>query len=472
VIKPGFNDRKGYEELVHNVAGWDPLQNPDPGALYSNCGKFIRAHNSLEEYGIALKYYLLIKAGRKFWTAKNENLGLLKMVSQGSGNTAVLAQWILARHFASQIGARSENDRWNHNKNAYLQGSLIKEPVKFELPILLPGIRSETTPDQLKDDYHGLADPQVYVLPVPHRYLASYSMNLAHYELKRDPRYATDLISEAKEHCSISIQKHGNDLPFLSTNVDVSRSVIDTVLFCNGNKDIKRSGIIDSFNNLRERIIGHIGRNEIPENKGIEWLAACSAALAALCDEKEKDHREYWESFYHQINTIVQKSNGRAEFFMIDIIYQLANKTAEEKAEFTKIIFSNTRPIEPSNNSENGIYIHNLTVNAKKIIMGDNFENITNSPISNRSPVTNSFNAVETGQGEEMAQALEIIKKMVEQSGSKEAIEKFDDFKKEASQKKPDKTVLRSLWDGLVKLVPLISSGADAAEKITKLFHH
>lgn len=114
----------------------------------------------------------------------------------------------------------------------------------------------------------------------------------------------------------------------------------------------------------------------------------------------------------------------------------------------------------------------NYQIIIKELIMGDKFENIHNSTIYNRSTFTEAFNTIKTNYSEDAAQALEIVKSLVEKSENKEAGELFDSFNEEVKKEKPKKSVLVSLWDGLIKIVPMISQTVGLIDRITPLFHH
>jgi hypothetical protein len=116
--------------------------------------------------------------------------------------------------------------------------------------------------------------------------------------------------------------------------------------------------------------------------------------------------------------------------------------------------------------------VGNYQVVVKELIMGDKFENIQHSTIYNRSTFTEAFNIIKTNYDEDAAQALEIVKSLVEKSENKEAGELFDSFNEEIQKEKPKKSVLASLWDGLTKIVPLITQTVGLVDKITPLFHH
>jgi hypothetical protein len=100
---------------------------------------------------------------------------------------------------------------------------------------------------------------------------------------------------------------------------------------------------------------------------------------------------------------------------------------------------------------------------------GDTFANITNATIINRSTLQGSLNKARQIGANDSADVLETVGKLVEQSGNKQAGELFDQFNEELQRSEPRKSVLRNAWDGLVAMLPTVTSIAEAAEAVTKL---
>ena len=102
--------------------------------------------------------------------------------------------------------------------------------------------------------------------------------------------------------------------------------------------------------------------------------------------------------------------------------------------------------------------------------MGDKFENIQNSTIINRSVVSDSFNKIKEGYGEDVANALMQIAEFIEESGNKEAGELFDSFNNEIKEPEPKKSMLKSLWGGIEKALPAITTLSEAVVKVVTIF--
>jgi tetratricopeptide (TPR) repeat protein len=98
------------------------------------------------------------------------------------------------------------------------------------------------------------------------------------------------------------------------------------------------------------------------------------------------------------------------------------------------------------------------------------FENIQNSTIINKSVVENSFNKIRAEQGEEVASALKEIAEFIERSGNREAGELFDRFNEELNKPEPKKSVLKSVWAGIEKAIPVATALAEPVAKLAMLF--
>jgi hypothetical protein len=105
------------------------------------------------------------------------------------------------------------------------------------------------------------------------------------------------------------------------------------------------------------------------------------------------------------------------------------------------------------------------------INMGNVFKDIRNSTIINESVVENSFNTLNDGYGEDVANALMQIAKFIERSGNEEAGELFDRFNEEINNLEPKKSVLKSLWRGIEKALPAITKLSEAITKLEALFY-
>jgi hypothetical protein len=104
-------------------------------------------------------------------------------------------------------------------------------------------------------------------------------------------------------------------------------------------------------------------------------------------------------------------------------------------------------------------------------VQGDSFSNIgANATIINRSNLQSSLNSVRTNTGEECADTLAQIARIVSASGNNDAVENFDALTAELSQPQAKRSLLKSYWTGIVTALPQVVELAQLGEKIAKIF--
>ena len=108
--------------------------------------------------------------------------------------------------------------------------------------------------------------------------------------------------------------------------------------------------------------------------------------------------------------------------------------------------------------------------NIGEIKMGNVFKNISNSTIINESEVKECFNKISDKGDDSLANALLEVAEKIEASKDPEAGALFSSFTTELTKENPSKTVLKTLWDGIIRQLPYISTMVSVIEKIVKLF--
>lgn len=105
--------------------------------------------------------------------------------------------------------------------------------------------------------------------------------------------------------------------------------------------------------------------------------------------------------------------------------------------------------------------------------MGDIFElnNANNINLVNRSKVDNAFNNNSDNCNENLANVIKEIGKIVETSKNKDANVLFKEFTKELDKKQPSKPKLRSFWNSLKEILPILSKTASIAETIMEIIN-
>ena len=138
---------------------------------------------------------------------------------------------------------------------------------------------------------------------------------------------------------------------------------------------------------------------------------------------------------------------------------ELNNKHVEETINLPKLTENGKEELDIQSKPSYNIFIESLH-------MGDNFENIHNSTIINKSLVENAFNKVENTYDKDTRDELEKVAKLIEESKNPTAVTLFDNFTEEINKQSLDKSKLQSIWNNIVKVLPTVSTIATSVEKI------
>ena len=109
-------------------------------------------------------------------------------------------------------------------------------------------------------------------------------------------------------------------------------------------------------------------------------------------------------------------------------------------------------------------------VNYGRIIMGGNFENISNSTVINESHLSNALNTVQSQYGSDVKNALTEISTHIKRYNEVNSGNLLDGFNKELCDTTPNQAVLTTLWDALVRTLPDVSKVSTAIATVTKIF--
>jgi len=109
-------------------------------------------------------------------------------------------------------------------------------------------------------------------------------------------------------------------------------------------------------------------------------------------------------------------------------------------------------------------------VSADVLAVGSEAKAEKNVTIVNRSQVENAFNKINREHDEETAKAILQVEEAVNRSGNLEAVENFDAFNEELGKPEPKKSLLKTLWSGLLEALPAIKELPSVVDNITKLF--
>ena len=188
-----------------------------------------------------------------------------------------------------------------------------------------------------------------------------------------------------------------------------------------------------------------------------EVVSAIEEYIDALDAGKKFTIREYLP-IYETINNLIEQVSAVGlknvfKAYIFDEAMNLVDEKMTKQKEGITVIYKGKGDVVMGDKSS-----------------GDVFKNIRNATLINKSVVENSFNNVKAGYGEEVAKALLHIAEFIDRSGNKEAGELFDRFNEELNKPEPKKSVLKSLWEGVERAVPAITTLSDAVAKLVSLF--
>jgi hypothetical protein len=117
--------------------------------------------------------------------------------------------------------------------------------------------------------------------------------------------------------------------------------------------------------------------------------------------------------------------------------------------------------IEKNKKEERDAEIHQAVQKMKekpyvKNYYGDVFENIKNSTIVNSSTVFGSIDNIQKTRGSDISNILLEITNIIHQNENQEAADLFEAFTLELEKEGPKKPILKSLWEGIEKALPVV----------------
>ena len=134
-----------------------------------------------------------------------------------------------------------------------------------------------------------------------------------------------------------------------------------------------------------------------------------------------------------------------------------------------KIVIS--RPLHIDEKSKKTItHIINKIENVEELIMGDNFENISESVVINRSLLSNALQNIQSKYGEEFKSALEEISYHIEEQKSHVCGQLLEGFNKELSKVNQNQSKIKEFWTAIKQHLPDAAKIASSIATISKLF--
>lgn len=140
------------------------------------------------------------------------------------------------------------------------------------------------------------------------------------------------------------------------------------------------------------------------------------------------------------------------------------NRSAEREAQLIKAINEVAEHVNDGFEKASREYYENdatiipTLVNYGSVHMGDVFSNISNSSIVSHSHIEHAFNALRESGNEDAANLIAQIGQLVANSNNHAAGAVFSQIAEQAAKPVPNKSILKSCWDGLTAILPSVAS--------------
>jgi hypothetical protein len=161
----------------------------------------------------------------------------------------------------------------------------------------------------------------------------------------------------------------------------------------------------------------------------------------------DKNSEIHFEFSHQKFGKIIEKTFPKNENNIT------MNKKERSNDTNSFMMTSNGDVTEPQVSLFGNTYIIGNYIESKSI-MGDNFQNITESNIIKNAIVQNAFNKVEREYDSSIKDALEDFAKFIEKSGNYAAQSLFKNFSEEIVEPNPDKSKLKGIFEGIKAILP------------------
>ncbi len=338
-------DINRLEMFQARIASWDGIWNNDAKLLSKELQDFIDEilvkNQSLFEYSIVLEGYLLLKSGPNVLSECSIRLGPLIKLAQLNKPLSSAAKWILGRIYCSQ--ASLSEDLWSKYRllnESFKMFSEVHNVKKIKYPLLLPGVKSEFSIKNLNYQY-GEKEPCVFSIVIPNRYISAISLSCsdASFEFsnieksKKFQAKGISFLNEASKYCSHFSAL--NDQARL--NNELLHCITESLKVTHLNQTAhEKNRTINNLIKTKEKI-NRIDFDVIPLEKTEEWMASIYASLAFVI-RKGSEYESARKKMFENIESVASHKQGGIDFFKIDPIYRLANRSRQELSEFDTFI--------------------------------------------------------------------------------------------------------------------------------------
>lgn len=211
-----------------------------------------------------------------------------------------------------------------------------------------------------------------------------------------------------------------------------------------------------------------IPRSKVINNHILSRTALIIRTLESLC----KNTKKYEEILRQDLKVEEDRSNKNSE---MNAMYEFARKAlslyqtdaVKAATSITLQDFMQWYKLSDTNINLHGdlhMPINSTTGDNSPITTGDN------SPVISESWINEAFKIVSVSHDSSIAQSLLELEEKLKLSNSKEAMDIYKEFCKQATIESPNKLILKSLWNNIISLVPTIAQATTIVSNITKIF--
>jgi pimeloyl-ACP methyl ester carboxylesterase len=342
------------EALQFRVSSWDGRSdNADGSALYEECKRFVDTarcgDDPLADYAVLVEGHALMKDGAQLIHENRSRIGYLVQQARNRTPEGAAASWQLAR---IRLAQASEEQPWQQRElleSALKHFKQIPEGLELRYPVLLPGIRSESSESKLIIDDRFLGDPRIQVLPIPYRYcaatlisLSDINLTLADLSLDQERKHVDDarkFLEIARDISTRAVELFREDSPHVILNLELVELSVDTFIVMRFQSRKRKGEIRERWYRLLEKIKKAEADRHLPSVKKLEWTGQCWAAIAYLA-ESHQEHANDLRRFHEHISQLRQIAPRHTDWLTVDAIYRLAHTTPEEQMYFRRLIKS------------------------------------------------------------------------------------------------------------------------------------
>jgi hypothetical protein len=345
-------DLVGFDEAAARVAGWrgNPADWPLGGDKSPDIPlqdlALLRLKSKAQSKGdfLLLQAYVACKMGEPGVEAyfelgyKDNILGHLALDKW----RCAAAHYLLGNLYTTRsVSGFDTSKHFRDAKIAYDYWDKINT-VTSELPLLLPGLLSETDNiNKSSDSPRGAIDPRADEVPRPDRYLAASAIRLAYLFMRSGDNERTEhYLNQANAHVHRAGVELNPSITFRALNLRLCRSMVGLLEACRKRSSrLVQRGLQKEFDALRVSLDTGYQGEEVSRVKFLEWMANVDFSEFALKKILKKLRPNPDKVFIHLREAAAEREGRGSPVFRFDPIFQFPLEDDPDlMSEFLRII--------------------------------------------------------------------------------------------------------------------------------------